>query len=236
MESILIIEDDPSILLGLEKNLQFEGYNVLSSQDGEEGLTFAIQKLPDLLILDVMLPKISGFEICKSIRQKNLPILILMLTARDKEIDKIMGLDLGADDYITKPFSIRELIARVKALLRRKYYYQPTLPNFSFGKFYIDFIGRTVTANDKFLEMSSKEFDLLKLFIENEGKVLSREEILAQVWGVDYFGTSRTVDNFITKLRHKLESEDDSIEYIVTARGVGYKFQATALSPSMDKN
>lgn len=226
MESILIIEDDPSILLGLEKNLQFEGYSVLSSQDGEEGLELAFQKMPDLLILDVMLPSISGFDICKTIRQKNLPIFILMLTARDKEIDKIMGLDLGADDYITKPFSIRELIARVKALIRRKHYFQPSLNKFSFGKFNIDFIGRTVTANDKILEMSSKEFDLLKLFIENEGKVLSREEILSQVWGVDYFGTSRTVDNFITKLRHKLEQEDNSMEFIVTSRGIGYKFNS----------
>lgn len=226
MESILIIEDDPSILLGLEKNLQFEGYSVLSSQDGEEGLELAFQKIPDLLILDVMLPSISGFDICKTIRQKNLPTLILMLTARDKEIDKIMGLDLGADDYITKPFSIRELIARVKALIRRKHYFQPSLNNFSFGKFHIDFIGRTVTANDKILEMSTKEFDLLKLFIENEGKVLSREEILSQVWGVDYFGTSRTVDNFITKLRHKLEQEDNSMEFIVTSRGIGYKFNS----------
>ncbi|NUM35696.1 MAG: response regulator transcription factor [Candidatus Brocadiae bacterium] len=224
MESILIVEDEPSILIGLEKNLKFEGYQVLTAQDGEKGLELAFNKLPDLLILDIMLPTISGFDICKTIRQKKLPILILMLTARDKEIDKIMGLDIGSDDYLTKPFSIRELIARVKALLRRKNYFEPNMTQYSFGRFEVDFVGRTVSFDNKLLEMSPKEFDLLRFLIENEGKVLSRDEILNRVWGMDYFGTARTVDNFITKLRHKLEQEDKQKEFIVTARGVGYKF------------
>lgn len=224
MEAILIIEDDPAILLGLAKNLKYEGYQVLTTQDGGEGFELAITKIPDLIILDLMLPTLSGFEICKKLRSKKIPICIIMLTARDQEMDKIMGLDLGADDYITKPFSINEFIARVKAVLRRKHYFESTKQNFSFGQFEIDFIGRVVLCKGKAIETSSKEFDLLKLFIENEGKVLTREEIISRVWGMDYYGTSRTVDNFITKLRHKLVGEDNHIEYIVTARGVGYKF------------
>ena len=223
MESILIIEDDPSILLGLEKNLEFEGYQVLSAQDGQEGLDLAFSRVPDLLVLDLMLPSISGFDICKAIRQKKLPILIIMLTARDKEIDKIMGLDLGADDYLTKPFSVRELIARVKALIRRKRYFEPSVQEYQFGDFVVNFVGRTVSFQNKELEMSPKEFDLLKFFIENKGKVLKREEILNRVWGADYFGTTRTVDNIITKLRHRLEVDSER-ESIVTVRGVGYKF------------
>lgn len=222
--SILIIEDDPAILLGLAKNLKFEGYQILTTQDGAEGLELAETKTPDLIILDLMLPTLSGFDICKTLRSKKIPVFIVMLTARDQEMDKVMGLDLGADDYITKPFSIRELIARVKALLRRKYYFENAMKKFSFGKFDVDFIGRTVIHQGKEMEMSPKEFDLLKLFIENEGKVLTREEIISRVWGVDYYGTNRTVDNFITKLRHKLAEGEENVEYIVTTRGVGYKF------------
>lgn len=224
MDKILIIEDDRSILLGLEKNLQFEGYQVVSAIDGEEGLELAFNAAADLIILDLMLPKISGFDICKAVRQKKITVPIIMLTARDKEIDKIMGLDLGADDYITKPFSIRELVARVKAVLRRKTNFEPAVKGFVFGDFTVDFVGRTVTCAGVEVEMSSKEFDVLKLFIENEGKVLSREKIISRVWGFDYFGTARTVDNFINKLRNKLEKNTDSPEYIITVRGVGYKF------------
>ena len=224
MEKILIIEDDRSILLGLQKNLQFEGYQVVCGIDGEEGLELVFNSNPDLIILDVMLPKISGFEICKAIRQKKLTVPVIMLTARDKELDKIMGLDLGADDYITKPFSIREVIARIKAVLRRKKHFEPDINAFTFGTFEIDFIGRTVKKLGNVIEMSPKEFDLLKFFIENEGKVLSRDEIVSRVWGFDYFGTTRTVDNFINKLRNKLEKDTDAPEFIITVRGVGYKF------------
>ena len=229
METILIIEDDPSILLGLEKNLRFEGFQVICASDGEEGLELAFRSELDLIILDIMLPKLSGFEICKTVRQK-LTVPIIMLTAREKEIDKIMGLDLGADDYITKPFSIRELIARVKAVLRRKHRFEPVKSQFSFGHFHIDMVGRSVTLNDKEIDMSPKEFDVLKLLIENEGKVLSREEILSKVWGYDYFGTARTVDNFINKLRQKLEPDPENHSLIITIRGVGYKFLSPEIS------
>lgn len=222
MESILIIEDDPSILLGLKKNLKFEGYDVLSAQDGEEGLELAFNKQPDLIILDIMLPKISGFDICKIIRKNKLPSLIIMLTAKDQEIDKIMGLDLGADDYLTKPFSVRELVARIKAVLRRKEFFGPSVKKCVFGEFEVDFVGRTASRGGEPMEMSPKEFDLLKFLIENEGKVVSREQILSKVWGIDYFGTARTVDNFITKLRHKFRAKES--DFILTVRGVGYKF------------
>lgn len=225
METILIIEDDPSILLGLEKNLKFEGYQIVCASDGEEGLDLAFRMKPDLIILDILLPKINGLEICKTVRQK-LTVPIIMLTARDKEIDKIMGLDLGADDYITKPFSIYELIARIKAVLRRKHYFEPTLEKFSFGEFSVDFEGRTVHCAGELLDMSPKEFEVLKFLIRNEGKVVSREEILRHVWGYDYVGTVRTVDNFINKLRSKFEKDTELPEFIQTVRGVGYKFIA----------
>lgn len=226
METILIIEDDPSILLGLEKNLKFEGYQVVCASDGESGLEYAFCTNPDLIILDIMLPQISGFELCKTFRQKKLLAPIIMLTARNQEIDKIMGLDLGADDYITKPFSIRELIARIKAVLRRKHHFRSTPDKYSFGDFEVDFVGRTIFHKGKLMDMSPKEFDLLKLLIENEGKALSREDILQRVWGYDYFGTARTVDNFINKLRYKLEDQADSQALIITVRGIGYKFIA----------
>lgn len=227
MQTILIIEDDPAILLGLEKNLKFEGYQVVCATDGEQGLDIIFRSLPDMIILDIMLPKLNGLEICKTIRQKKLIVPVIMLTARDKEIDKIMGLDLGADDYITKPFSIRELIARIKAVLRRKNFFEGSKPAFSFGDYKVDFIGRTVSRQGNPIEMSPKEFDILKLLIENEGKVLSRDEILNKVWGFDYFGTTRTVDNFINKLRSKLEKDSNSPEFIITIRGIGYKFVST---------
>ncbi len=232
VETILIIEDDPSILLGLKKNLQFEGYNVMHASDGEEGLELVFQSQPDLVILDIMLPNISGFEICKAIRKKNLKVPIIMLTAKDKEIDKIMGLDLGADDYLTKPFSVRELIARINAVLRRKRQFEPSVSGFTFHNVEVDFVGQSVKQNGDPVEMSPKEFLLLKFLIENSSKVLSRDEILNNVWGYDYFGTSRTVDNFINKLRQKLENDMNSPEYIITVRGVGYKFLPKGKSPA----
>lgn len=226
METILVVEDDPAILLGLTKNLQFEGFNVLCAEDGEEALEIIFNKPIDLLLLDVMLPKLNGFEVCKTVRKKNLGLPIIMLTAKDKEIDKIMGLDLGADDYIAKPFSIRELIARINAVLRRKRKYEDKANDvLIFGNIKVNFQGRTVHKDDEKVDLSPKEFDVLKLLVQNKGKVLSREEILNKVWGYDYFGTARTVDNFINKLRQKIEEEVTQPLYILTVRGIGYKFQ-----------
>ncbi|HVY60204.1 MAG TPA: response regulator transcription factor [Planctomycetota bacterium] len=226
METVLIIEDDPSILLGLQKNLKFEGYDVLAASDGERGLELAIDRPPDLIILDIMLPKISGFEICKTLKKNNIQVPIIILSAKDQEIDKIMGLDLGADDYVTKPFNIRELIARINAVMRRKRRYeQQGVPDrFKFGKLTLDMKGQTLLKDNEPLETSVREFKLLKFFVENRGKVLDRKEILNKVWGYDYFGTARTIDNFITKLRQKVEDDPDDPKHIVTVRGVGYKF------------
>jgi DNA-binding response OmpR family regulator len=226
VETVLIIEDDPSILLGLQKNLRFEGYDVLTASDGERGLELAIDRPPDLIILDIMLPKISGFEICKTLKKNNIQVPIIILSAKDQEIDKIMGLDLGADDYVTKPFSIREMIARINAVMRRKRRFdqQSVSERFKFGKLTLDLKGQVLLKDGEPLETSVKEFQLLKFFVENRGKVLDRKEILNKVWGYDYFGTARTIDNFITKLRQKVEDDPDDPKHIVTVRGVGYKF------------
>jgi len=226
METVLIIEDDPSILLGLQKNLKFEGYDVLTAADGERGLELAIDRPPDLIILDIMLPKISGFDICKTLKKNNIQVPIIILSAKDQEIDKIMGLDLGADDYVTKPFSIRELVARINAVMRRKrrFEQQGTPERFKFGKLTLDLKGQVLLKDGEPIETSIREFKLLKFFVENRGKVLDRREILNKVWGYDYFGTARTIDNFITKLRQKVEDDPDDPKHILTVRGVGYKF------------
>ncbi len=228
METVLIVEDDPSIRLGLQKNLKFEGYDVLTASDGERGLELAIDRPPDLIILDIMLPKISGFDICKTLKKNNINVPIIILSAKDQEIDKIMGLDLGADDYVTKPFSVREVIARINAVMRRKRRYERegTPECFQFGRLKIDVRGQVLMRDEQAVETSVREFKLLRFFVENRGKVLDRKEILNKVWGYDYFGTARTIDNFITKLRQKIEDDPEKPKHIVTVRGVGYKFVA----------
>jgi DNA-binding response OmpR family regulator len=226
METILVVEDDPAIALGLEKNLRFEGFTVLVARDGAKGLDMAINKSPDALILDVMLPKMSGFEICKALRKHDVKVPIIMLTARDQEIDKIMGLDIGADDYITKPFSVAEVMARLRACLRRRKMADgDSEGTFEFDDVVLDFSGQTVSRKGKDIEISLKEFELLKYLVQNRGKALSRDQILNKVWGYDYYGTARTIDNFITRLRQKLEKNPDSPRHFVTIRGLGYKFQ-----------
>ncbi|MHC4390136.1 MAG: response regulator transcription factor [Planctomycetota bacterium] len=226
METVLIVEDDPSIRLGLQKNLKFEGYDVLTASDGERGLQLAIDRPPDLIILDVMLPKISGFDICKTLKKNNINVPIIFLSAKDQEIDKIMGLDLGADDYVAKPFAIRELVARINAVMRRKRRYdrEGTPDVFTFDNITVDLRGQVLLRDEEQIETSVREFKLLRFFIENRGKVLDRKEILNKVWGYDYFGTARTIDNFITKLRQKIEKNPEQPTHIITVRGVGYKF------------
>jgi len=221
---ILIIEDDPSILLGLERNLKFEGYEVMSAKDGERGLRLAVDKSPDLIVLDIMLPRLNGYELCRHLRKIKISVPIIMLTARGQEVDKVMGLELGADDYVTKPFSIVELLARIKAVLRRAKRFQEEMTSFTFGNVEIDFERHTVMKDGELLNLSVREFDLLKFLISSNGKALSRSEILNEVWGYDYYGTQRTVDNLISNLRQKLETDPDNPEYILTVWGVGYKF------------
>ncbi|MHC4777046.1 MAG: response regulator transcription factor [Planctomycetota bacterium] len=225
METILVVEDDRSIALGLEKNLRFEGFSVLRAEDGQKGLEMAIDAKPDLVVLDVMLPKVSGYEVCRSLRKNEIFVPIIMVTAKDQEIDKIMGLELGADDYITKPFSVAELVARIKAQLRRKRVYEgDELDTYAFGDTEIDFVGASVSKKKKAVDLSFREFELLKFMVKNAGKALAREEILNKVWGYDYYGTQRTIDNFITKLRQKFEKNPDKPRHFITVRGVGYKF------------
>jgi DNA-binding response OmpR family regulator len=221
---ILIVEDDPSILLGLERNLKFEGYEVMSAEDGERGLRLAVDKSPDLIVLDIMLPKLNGYELCRHLRKIKISVPIIMLTARGQEIDKVMGLELGADDYVTKPFSIVELLARIQAVLRRTKRFEQEMTSFTFGNVEIDFERHTVMKDGELLDLSAREFDLLKFLISNNGKALSRSEILNEVWGYDYYGTQRTVDNLISNLRQKLETDPDNPEYILTVWGVGYRF------------
>jgi len=221
---ILIVEDDPSILLGLERNLKFEGYEVMSAKDGERGLQLAVDKSPDLIILDIMLPKLNGYELCRHLRKIKISVPIIMLTARGQEIDKVMGLELGADDYVTKPFSIVELLARIKAVLRRAKRFEQEMTSFTFDDVEIDFERHTVMKDGELLDLSAREFNLLRFLISNNGKALSRSEILNEVWGYDYYGTQRTVDNLISNLRQKLETDPDNPEHILTVWGVGYRF------------
>ncbi len=225
METILVIEDDPSILDGLERNLRFEGYQVLRATDGEHGLEMAIDRRPDLLILDIMLPRLNGFELLKTLRRNEIHTPVIVITAKDQEMDKIMGLDLGADDYITKPFALRELLARINAVMRRKRRYEMSDETLEFGGVRIDFGGRSVHRGSEEVTLSDREFRLLSLLVRNAGRVLDRHKILNDIWGYDYYGTARTIDNFITRLRQKLEEDPNKPALIHTVRGVGYKFQ-----------
>ena len=219
---ILLVEDDPSLAFGLSKNLEIEGYEVSVATDGETGLQKAVDDRPDLIILDIMLPKVNGFEICEILRKHEIATPVIFLSAKSLETDKIMGLDLGGDDYITKPFSLRELLARVRTILRRvkEDEAEPLLV----GDLEIDFAGRTVRSRGNEVSLTSREFELLRFLAHNRGKVLPRENILKKVWGYDYYGTARTIDNFITRLRQKIEDDPERPRYILTVRGVGYKF------------
>lgn len=225
MSRILIIEDEPEMLLGLEDNFQFEGYTVLKAADGVSGLEMALTAQPDLIILDVMLPKKSGFDVCRELRAQGSAVPIIMLTARGQEIDKVRGLELGADDYLTKPFSLRELLARVKAVLRR---YAPAATQsahvLQLGELEIDFTHYTATKNGQSLEFTHKEFEVMKYFLEHKGQTISRSELLDEVWGYDAAPTTRTVDNHILKLRQKIEADPANPKIILTVHGIGYKF------------
>jgi DNA-binding response OmpR family regulator len=219
-----VIEDDPAIRLGLRKSLGFEGYRVLEAPDGERGLELVFEKNPDLVILDIMLPKLNGFEVCRTIRKHDAGIPVLILSAKDQEADKIVGLGLGADDYITKPFSTRELLARVKAALRRIQPVEMPEASVDLGRVRVDVPGQSLEVDGKGIEVSNREFRLLCYLISNRGRVLSRDQILNKVWGYDYEGTARTIDNFINKLRSKIEPDPTRPTFILTVRGVGYKF------------
>lgn len=224
MESILVVEDDPSIARGLQQNLRFEGYSVEVVADGALGLRFAVEERPDLVLLDVMLPSMNGFEVLRELRRLEIDVPVILLTAKGEEVDKVRGLDLGADDYVVKPFGLAELLARVRAALRRKQQADRRIERVSFGAVEVDLVGRVVLVGGKPVEMTAREFELLQLFLQREGEALAREEIVRKVWGYDYEGTDRTLDNFVSRLRQKLEGDPASPRHFVTVRGVGYRF------------
>ncbi len=224
MKTILIIEDDVSILRGLKDNLEYEGYFVLTESNGIDGLNSARKKNANLILLDIMLPGINGFEICKKIKKEKPELPIIMITARGSEMDKISGLDIGADDYITKPFSIPELLARVRAILRRYNNDTKTPDQYSFDDVKLDFIKYQAFRDNMEIQLSSKEFDILKYLIEHEGEAIHRHDLLTDVWGYEATPTTRTVDNFILDLRKKLEKNPSTPKHFISIRGVGYKF------------
>jgi two-component system, OmpR family, alkaline phosphatase synthesis response regulator PhoP len=226
-EKILIVDDEEHIRELISFNLKNNGYEIVTSDNGNEAIRIIEDENINLVILDLMLPGIDGYEVCKKIRydSKTSHIPIIMLTAKSEELDKILGLELGADDYMTKPFSVRELMARVKALLRRTTALEVS-PKYSFGNIAINLEKHKVTKNGKIVELTLKEFELLSIFINNKGKVMTRDFLLDKIWGYEYIGETRTVDVHIRHLRQKIEDDDSSPEYIETIRGIGYRFNS----------
>ena len=227
--TVLVIEDEENLQEALKYNLEREGYDVLTASDGERGLGMARENRPDLVILDIMLPLVDGLEVCRILRREH-DTPIIMLTAKSEEVDRVVGLELGADDYITKPFSMRELLARLRSVLRRTRSNprDDSLPSnelLTSGDLQVDLAGHTVRLGDKELELKPREFDLLALLVANKGRAFTRDQILERLWGQDYIGDTRTVDVHIRWIRQKLEVVPGSPNRIVTIRGVGYRFQ-----------
>jgi DNA-binding response OmpR family regulator len=221
---ILIIEDEPAMVAGLRDNFEYEGYEVISADDGVAGLERVFADDPDLVVLDVMMPRMSGLDVCKQIKAGRPSVPVIMLTARGQEIDKVVGLELGADDYVTKPFSIRELMARIKAVLRRVPP-QPAAPQvFRFGDVEVNTRSNEVRRSGTPVELSTKEFALLSYFVSHPGETLSRDRLLDAVWGYQNYPNTRTIDTHIVHLRQKLEPEPEEPRFILTVHGIGYKF------------
>lgn len=224
MSKILIVEDEPDMVTGLRDNFELEGYKVIVARDGEEGLKKALEEKPDLIVLDLMLPKMSGLDVCRNLRKSSFNAPILMLTARGQELDKVLGLEVGADDYITKPFGLNELLARVRAHLRRATHAVSTIENYAFGDVAVDFQKFKASKNKQPIELSPREFELLKFLVNHRGETVTREQLLDAVWGYDAMMFTRTVDNHIAKLRQKIEDDPESPAFIMTVHRVGYRF------------
>ena len=223
MKSALIIEDNSAMLRGLKDNFESKGYRVRTARDGEQGLVAALTEYPDLVILDVMLPKVNGYEICSQVRRKKLDMPVIMLSARDRETDIVRGLNLGADDYVTKPFNIKELLARAQVLLRRRGADEP--PGYEFGDYRLDTIGETLTRDGRQIELSGGQFKMLRLFLRRAGCVLTRDEIRDAVWGYSHFLTLGDIDRTVAALRNKIEPDPDNPAFIHTIKDIGYKFE-----------
>ena len=222
-ETILLIEDDTALVRGLKDNFEYEGYRVLTALDGEAGYELATSENPDLIVLDLMIPKVNGYEVCHSLREEGFENPILMLTAKGEESDIVLGLRLGADDYVTKPFSVKELLARVEAFLRRKRKVENAVCRF--GEFELDKDSHKLLRNGKEILLTPKEYGLLRYLLENVGRALSREQLLDAVWGRELFVTDRSVDRCVTTLRNKIEEDPRRPKFLQTLRSVGYRFE-----------
>lgn len=225
MSKILVVEDEPNMRKGLADNLEFEGYTVETASDGQEGYEKIMANAYNLIVMDVMMPKMSGFDVCKKIRQEGIKTPVILLTAKGEEIDKVLGLELGADDYVTKPFSLRELLARIRAVLRRgeTKVEQQIKETIDIGSLEVNFSNYSGFINGKPVTMSHKEFEILKYLWEHKNHTVSRDDLLSNIWGYEEFPTTRTVDNFIVKLRQKVEEDSNKPKIIITVHGIGYK-------------
>ena len=221
-QRILVVEDDLSILTGLSMSLRYEGFEVLQAQDGKVGLQKALDEAPDLMVLDIMMPQLNGYEVMEELRKRESKTPVIVLSARGQERDKVIGLDLGADDYLVKPFSLQELLARIRSVLRRRDRDEPQW--LSFDDTRIDLRSKTVTRAGVAIELTAQEFKLLAHFVGNPGRTFSRDELLSAAWGYGYEGTARTVDNFVSQLRSKFEKAPDEPAHFSTVRGLGYRF------------
>jgi DNA-binding response OmpR family regulator len=226
MKKILVIEDDISILRGLKDNLEYEGYVVITETNGEKGLQLALNKKSDLILLDIMLPGMNGYEICRKLKKEKPELPIIMITARGSEMDKVSGLDTGADDYVTKPFSIPELMARIRAVLRRTSADIVIPDEYCFGNIKLDFKKFKAFRGKMEIKLSSKEFAILEYFIRHEGEAVHRHDLLSEVWGYEAMPTTRTIDNFILDLRKKLEENPSKPRHIESVRDIGYRFNS----------
>ena len=226
MIKILVVEDDPAILRGLADNLRFEGYDVCTASDGQTAYSVYNTNHPHLIVLDLMLPRLSGLELCRKLRSEGVQIPILMLTAKSEESDRVLGLDLGADDYVTKPFSLRELLARIRALLRRVDPESQLPGELNFGAIQVDFLRYEARRNGKTIEMTRKEFAILRLLASRAGRAVTRDELLQKVWGRRETHRDRTVDVFVRRLRQKIDRVASEHSFIQTRFGVGYKLEA----------
>lgn len=225
MPKILVVDDEQNMRTGLKDNLEFEGYDVDTAADGEQGLKKILENNYHLIILDVMMPRKSGFDVCKEVRKNGITTPIILLTAKGEEIDKVVGLEIGADDYVTKPFSLRELLARVKAILRRgdNLVMNESDRDIKIGKLNVNFNGYKASFNNEDVAMSHKEFEILHYLWKHRNTTVSRENLLTEIWGYEETPTTRTVDNFILKLRQKIEIDSNHPQIILTVHGIGYK-------------
>jgi two-component system alkaline phosphatase synthesis response regulator PhoP len=226
-KKILVVDDEQSIITLVTYNLEKEGYNVISALDGEQAYQRIREERPDLIVLDIMLPEIDGFTLCQNLRKENNHTPILMLTARGEELDRVLGLEIGADDYLTKPFSPRELTARIKAILRRGEIKSNQQETIKIGKLVIDLGAYSVQVGGTPVELTAKEFELLSFLAQNPGRVFSRDYLLERLWNYDFIGDTRAVDVHISNIREKIEENPSKPEYLLTVRGVGYKFRGT---------